>query len=462
MLALGLHRPAGADLKAGAGRPLGSVRAMVDDGGGRNRWVEAVVPDRLGVPFRWLWGQSLVDNLADGILLASAPLLIASLTDDPFPVAMAVFLQRLPWLLFSLLAGAVVDRVDRRRLSIVVGVVRAAIVAGLAATIATGTVSIAAVYAAAFLLGTAETVADNAASTLVADTVPKAALGIANARLVGSLLVTNQLIGPPVGALLFGLGSIHPFTTYVVCMAAGAVLVSRVRLPPRETAGGGAPAPRRSVRHEVVEGVRWLWHHPPVRTLALTITAFNVTWGAAMAIYVLYATERLGVGEVGFGVFLSASAAGGIVGSSAYGWLERRFHLGTLMQAGLVVETLTHLGLALTRSPVVACAVMFCFGVHASVWGTTSTTVRQRAVPSHLLGRVGSVYLLGSAGAIAIGAVIGGGLADVAGVTAPMWFAFAGSAVLVVVLWRQLPLIAHAAEQGPEAHETWTNSIQDM
>lgn len=417
-----------------------------DGGGGRRRLVEAVVPARLGVPFRWLWGQSLVDNLADGILLAAAPLLIASLTDDPFPVAMAVFLQRLPWLLFSIFAGAVVDRVDRRRLSLLVGVVRAGIVAVLAGVIVADALTVAVVYVATFLLGTAETLADNAASTLVADAVPKAELGIANARLVGSLVVTNQLVGPPVGALLFGLGRVQPFTAYVMLMAAGAVLVSRVRLPP----GAHVSAERGAVRHDIAEGMRWLWGHPPVRTLALTITAFNITWGAAMAIYVLYARERLGVGELGFGLFLSSSAAGGIVGSAAYGRLERRFHLGTLMQAGLIVETLTHLGLALTRSPVVACVVMFCFGVHASVWGTTSTTVRQRAVPSRLLGRVGSVYMLGSAGAIAVGALLGGVLADLRGVTAPIWFAFAGSAVLVVVLWRQLPRIAHSAEVAPE------------
>jgi MFS family permease len=107
---------------------------MASGGGGGpgHRLVEAVVPARLGSGFRWLWGQSVLDNLADGILLAAAPLLIASLTDDPFAVAMAVFLQRLPWLLFSVLAGAIVDRIDRRRLSVVVGLIRTAIVAGLA------------------------------------------------------------------------------------------------------------------------------------------------------------------------------------------------------------------------------------------------------------------------------------------------------------------------------------------
>jgi MFS family permease len=417
-------------------------------GGPRRRLVEALVPARLGAPFRWLWGQSLLDNLADGILLAAAPLLVASLTDDPFPVAMAVFLQRLPWLLFSIFAGAVVDRVDRRRLSMLVGGLRAAIVAGLALTIATDHLTIAVVYAATFLLGTAETFADNAASTLVADTVPRAELGIANARLIGSLLVTNQMVGPPVGAFLFGVGLVHPFTAYVVFMTAGVVLVSRIPHPVVDRA-----VERRAVRHEIAEGMRWLWGHAPVRTLALTITAFNITFGAAMSVLVLYARERLGVDDLGFGLLLSTLAVGGIVGAGLYGRLERRFDLGTLMRAGLVVETSFHLVLALVRSPWLAGAAMFLLGVHASVWGTTSNTVRQRAVPSRLLGRVGSVYLLGSLGAVAIGTVIGGALADIGGLTAPFWFAFAGSAVVTVLMWPMFPLIAHAAEVGPEAEE---------
>jgi len=311
--------------------------------------------------------------------------------------------------------------------------------------IAADALSIAVVYVATFLLGTAETVADNTASTLVADTVPEPALGVANARLIGSLIVTNQMVGPPVGALLFGVGLVHPFTAYVVCMTAGVVLVSRVRLV------GPAPTevPRRAVRHEIAEGMRWLWHHPPVRTLALTITAFNITFGAAMAVLVLYARERLAVGPLGFGLILSSMAVGGIVGASTYARLERRFDLGTLMRVGLIVETVFHLGLAVSRSAWLVGGLMALLGAHASVWGTTSTTVRHRAVPSRLQGRVGSVYLLGGVGATAVGSLLGGVLADLGGVTAPFWFAFAGSAVLVVVLWPQLPLIAHAAEGGP-------------
>lgn len=190
-----------------------------------------------------------------------------------------------------------------------------------------------------------------------------------------------------------------------------------------------------------------------MRTLALTVFAFNVTFGAAMAVYVLYARERLGLEEMGYGLLMTATALGGLLGATAYRWLEQRFTLATLMRIGLVIETLTHLALALTREPMVAGLMMAVFGVHAIVWGTTSTTVRQRAVPSRLLGRVTSVYLLGSVGGLALGSVLGGALAQRWGVVAPYWFGFLGSALLTVVMWRSFLNIAHAAETGPEPDE---------
>jgi MFS family permease len=124
--------------------------------------------------------------------------------------------------------------------------------------------------------------------------------------------------------------------------------------------------------------------------------------------------------------------------------------MAQLMRIGLVVETLTHLALALTAQAWVAGLVMAVFGVHAMVWGSTSTTVRQRAVPEHLLGRVTSVYLIGSVGGMALGSLIGGLIAQQWGVVAPFWFGFAGSAVLTVTMWRSFAQIAHAAEVGPE------------
>ena len=405
-----------------------------------------IAPAGLGRDFRWIWAASSASNLGDGIVLAAGPLLVASISGEPFAVAMAVFVQQLPWLLFGILAGAVVDRMDRRTLTIVVDLLRFAVVGLLALAVAGELASLPIVLVAFFLLGTAETFADNAASTLVATHVPKTALGLANSRLFGTAIMANQLAGPPLGAFLFGVGMAVPFGANAVCFLLAAVLISRISRRAEDRESGHRP-----MRHEIVEGMRWLWAHAPMRTLALTVFAFNVTFGAAMAVYVLYAQERLGLDEMGYGLLMTATAVGGLLGATAYRWLEQRFTLATLMRFGLVIETLTHLALALTREPIVAGLVMAVFGVHAIVWGTTSTTVRQRAVPSRLLGRVTSVYLLGSVGGLALGSVVGGALAQRWGVVAPYWFGFLGSALLTVVMWRSFLHIAHAAERGPEA-----------
>jgi len=169
-----------------------------------------------------------------------------------------------------------------------------------------------------------------------------------------------------------------------------------------------------------------------------------VTFGAAWSVLVLYATQRLGLGAIGFGLLTTVSAVGGLIGTGSYGWLTRRVSLGNVMRAGLIIETLTHLALAVTRTAWVALTIFLVFGAHAFIWGTTSVTVRQRAVPTHLQGRVGSVNTICVYGGLVVGSTIGGALATHYGVTAPFWFAFAGSAVFVLLLWGQLTAIAHS------------------
>ena len=410
------------------------------------RVIETVAPARLGRSFRWLLSATVVNNVADGIAISAGPLLVASQTRDPFLVSMALLSEYLPVLLFGVLGGAIADRVDRRRMVVVVNVVRSVVLVGLVATIVSGNVNIAAVLVALFVLGTAETFADSASSTLLPGLVAREDLGIANARQQAAFLLTNQLVAPPIGAFLFAAGMALPFATNAACFALGAVLVSRVVTSTRDELRESS-----SLRAEMIEGIRWLVAHPPMRTLALTIFTFNVTFGAAWSVLVLYAGDRLGLDEVGFGLLTTATAVGGIIGVVSYGRLERRFSLGDLMRAGLLIETITHLSLALTTIPAVALATLVVFGAHEFVWGTTSTVVRQRAVPDELLGRVGGVYRVAIMGGLVIGTPIGGLLARTFGITAPFWFGFAGSALLVVVLWRQFDHIVHAGDEVPRS-----------
>lgn len=404
-----------------------------------SRVVESIAPARLGRSFRWLLGSSWVSNIGDGIGLAAGPLLVASQTNDPLLVALAALLQRLPWLLFGLYAGVIADRLDRRLIVVVVDTLRASVLVALSLMIATDTINVAVVLAAMFTIGTAEVFADTTTQTLLPMVVKPADLGLGNSRLILGFITANQLAGPPIGAALFALGMGWPFVTQGVLVGFGALLISRIATSKPEVPTTRAPA-----RRQIADGLRWLWRHPPMRTLTLTIVTFNVTFGAAWSVLVLYATETLGMGEIGFGLLSTASAIGGILGSWSYTWVEQRVNLANIMRGGLIIETLTHLSLAITRTPAVAMAVFFIFGVHTSLWATTSTAVRQRAVPNEFQGRVGSVYMIGVQGGMVVGAAIGGVIAHQWGVTAPFWFAFVGSALILVAIWQALGHIAHA------------------
>jgi predicted MFS family arabinose efflux permease len=412
------------------------------DSGAVHRIISVAAPPRLGIGFRWLLGSSWLTNLGDGISIAAGPLLVASQTDDPLLVASAALVHWLPALLFGLYAGALSDRLDRRLIVVTVNLLRAAILAVLAVTILTETVSIGLVLGLLFVLATAEVFADNTTQTLLPMLVRREDLGTANARIQTGFVTLNQLAGPPLGAALFAAGMALPFIGYAVLVAAGALLVSRIATFSSDLAA----ARSRRMRHDIAEGLRWVRHHPAVRTLVLTIFSFNITFGAAWAVLVLYATQRLGLGEIGFGLLTTVMASGGLLGTVTYGWITRRLTLADVMRIGLVIETFTHLVLAITTTPAVAMAIFFVFGAHAFVWGVTSVTIRQRAVPTALQGRVGSVNLVGTYGGLVLGSGIGGLLAREFGLTAPFWFAFVGSALFLVLIWRELRHIAHAEE----------------
>ena len=400
--------------------------------------VEGVAPQRLGTGFRWLLASSWISDTGDGILIAAGPLLIASLTHNAFLIASGALLQWLPPLIFGLWAGVLSDRLNRKLIVVTCDLLRASILVVLSLTIITGAVSVGLALVVMFVFGTAEVFTNNAFQTLLPMLVHRDDLAIANSRIQVGLVTVNQLAGPPIGAALFVAGRAVPFIAVSVLLAAGALLVTRIAL--RKHVREEGP---KAIRHEIVEGVRWVRGHPAVRTLVLTIFIFNITFGAAWSVLVLYASRRLGLGDVGFGLITTVGAVGGIVGTLAYGWITRRVSLGNIMRIGLIVETFTHLGLALATTPWVAMPIFFVFGAHALIWGTTSITVRQRAVPQALQGRVGSVNAVGVFGGLVIGSAIGGLLADHIGIAAPFWFAFIGSAIFVVLIWRQLTHIAH-------------------
>ena len=404
-----------------------------------SRVIEAVAPPRFGANFRRLLASSWAADLGDGVALAAGPLLIVSQTREPFVIALATLLQRLPWLVLGLHAGVIADRYDRRFIIVTANLVRALVLGVLSTMIVTDAISVPAVLISLTALGTAEVFVDTTSSTLLPMLVAKGDLGVANSRLMFGRLTINNLGGPAIGAFLFAVGMAVPFVLQAVCVVFAALVIRSINLdrPP-------APDTHPSARREITEGLRWVWANPAIRTLALTSFAFNITFGAVWAILVLYSFERLGLSEVGFGLLTSCGAAGGILVALTYGRIERRLGAVNIMRVGLTIEVLMHLTFAINTSVVVAFAVFFVFGMHEAAWGTTSVTIRQRVVPIEFQGRVSSVNGVGVFSTLVLGALLGGVIASKWGITGPFWFGFVGSSITLAAIWRQLDDIATA------------------
>ncbi len=359
----------------------------------------------LGRDYQRLWVANAVSVTGDGVTVTAGPLLAASITRDPLLVAGALFAQQLPWLIFTLFSGALVDRLEPGRLMVIVDLLRAVAIGGLAASVLAGAAHLAALYGALFILGAGSTVSDTAALSLPPLLVGPDDLVRANAGLQAVQLVGADLVGPPLGAYLFALAAGLPFAFDAATFVAGAALIASIR----RQRGTADPVPDRTgLRLEIAEGIRWLAAHSGLRMLAVAICMMNIMLGGTLAVLVLYVRVRLGLGAAGYGVLLACSAAGGVIGTVIVKRLLPRFGASLLLRAGLIIECATHVSLALTRRSWVAAFTLVIFGVHNGVWNVVTVTLRQTAVPEHLLGRVNSVYYTFAMGGFALGSLAGG------------------------------------------------------
>ncbi len=386
----------------------------------------------LGRDYTRVLAASTISALGDGIALAAGPLLVASITESPLLVAGAAFAQQLPWLLFSLVFGAYVDRWDRKRLLVGVNLFLAVATGSLGVAVFTGVGTLPVIYLCLFALGSGEILARSASDAVLTAVVAAPDLPRANARLYGGYTLGTHLVGPPLGAALFLLTPSVPFLVDALSFLLAMLLLRRLRLPAGDRDAGGG------LRAEIREGIAWLWQQRLLRLVAVCICVMNLTFGGTMAVFVLYARQQLGLGAQGYGFLLSVSAVGGLLGATLVPRLVSRWGTAVLLRAGLLIEAATQLALGLTHQALVAAVVMLVFGVHATVWGVITMSLRQRVVPDALRGRISGVYMLFSAGGMAVGSALGGVVASIGGISAPYLLAAFVVGSLCLVSWRRL------------------------
>jgi MFS family permease len=378
------------------------------------------VAERLPRDFWRFWAASTISNLGDGVRLVALPLLAVRLTDDPLVVSGILALAFLPWVVVGSISGAIVDRVDRRRLIILVQVCRAVVALAFAAAVSIGSVAIWMLYVTAFAIAVGETLVDSAAQAAVPQLVPSTQLERANGRVMAGQLMTNEIVGAPIGGILFALGAAVPFLLDGGTYLLGAVLLTTVRadLRPRDSS-----SPSTKMRVDVVEGLRYVWEHPILRSLALMVAVANLGLGAQGAIFVLFAVQVIGVSEAGFGLLIGLGAVGGVLGAWGSDRLVLRigrtralFAVTVGLAAGLLL-----LGSARNWTGTVI-ALAAVIGT-ASSFSVIGQSLRQALAPRELLGRVITGFRLIGMAAVPVGATLAGLLARSAGLRAPLFAA---------------------------------------
>ena len=406
----------------------------------------------LGLPANYwrLWGASAASNLADGLFFIALPLLAVRLTDSPILIAGLTLVSRLPWLVFVLVAGALADRLDRRTTMRNVQLFRVAVVGLLAVLALMGALSLPVLYVAAFVLGVGETMFDTAAQSIMPSVVGREQLATANGRLYGVELVMNQFVGPPLGGILIGVSVPLVLGSSLVGYALAAVgltlLVGSFR--PQRT----GPATR--LTSDIADGLRYLWRHRVLRTMAIMVGVMNLASTATWAVLVLYAVSPgpMDLSEPAFGVLMTMFAVGSLTGSFAAAPLERRFGRVRMLFFSVFVIGVGIAVPAFTASPFVVGASFAISGVFIVVWNVITVSLRQRIVPDGLLGRVNAGYRLFAWGTQPMGALLGGVVGEV--LSLPAVFLLGGALGLTMLFARLVidePAIAAAELEGQRA-----------
>jgi MFS family permease len=396
--------------------------------------------------YRKLWLATVVSNVGDGVRETALPLLAAAVTRDPALVAGVAVANRLPWLLLSLVSGALVDRWDRRLIMGLADALRATLMLALGAMVFTGGIEVPVLYAVAFFLGAAETLFDNAAHAVLPAVVARDRLEHANGRLEAAMLIGNNFLGPALGGLLFAALAAGPFLLDGVSFALAAVLVIVMR---------GTFKPQRSDKEaptslwqDIGEGVRWLWDKTFLRTLTVMAALINLILHATYAIFVLFALEVLGLSEAAFGLLLVAEAIGSFLGASVASRISGRLGTGATIVVAITLASLTNLVIGLSSNALLVGAMLVLLSVAGVVWNILTTSLRQSIVPDRLLGRVNSAHRFLAWGAIPLGALLGGLLGRSFGLRVPFLVA---AAVLAVVGFAAAVMFARHEAAGRAA-----------
>jgi hypothetical protein len=383
----------------------------------------------------WLyWASTTTSYLGDGIRFVALPLLAATLTSSPAQVASVALAAGLPWPVFGLAAGVVVDRLDKNQLLLSTQAMRAALGFVTAFGVATGHVSLVLLAVFAFTLSIGEVFYDIALHSYLPALVPEAMLQRANSRLITAETVVFEFAGPAAGGFLFARITSLPFFADAATFgfSAGILWVLGCRARPSAPPGPAPPDPigRNSVRAELGDGLRWFWSHTLVRSLTFVAAANNLGLGGLYAVLVLFVKNSTGRGAGAYGFLIALGAIGSVAGGLAVSRLtgpgpRRAITIGTAPVIGLLL-----FAIAGSANYLATALCLIVSGLVVTQQNIVAISLRQALIPATLIGRVTSVHRVICWGVLPLGALLSGLAGQVLGVRAAI--GACGAAVLLL------------------------------
>ena len=383
---------------------------------------------KLGSSYWKLWTATAISNLGDGVSMVAYPWLASAVTRSPILIAAAGFASRLPWLIFTLHAGVLTDRFDRRKLIVAMDFMRGVLTVFVGLVVFFNRDSFPALdelttiknletnwpiyftlLVTAFLFGLAEVLRDNSAQTLMPSVVDKENLEKANGRMWSAESLTNSFIGPPLGSLLIGIAIFIPFFFDAVSFFFAVALIASLKGTFKPVADD-KPREKINFKAEIKEGYVWLWAHPLLRPMAIILGSMNGLGTMIGATFILFAQEVLETSVFTFALLGTAGAVGGTVGGLLAPKISAKLGSGRSLAMTLAAAPIGSLIIALTTTWQVVWVVVVFETFFAVLWNTITVSLRQSIIPTHLLGRVNSVYRFFAWGSIPIGMFVGGGL----------------------------------------------------
>jgi len=391
----------------------------------------AKTKDKLGASYWKLWSATGISNLGDGVAAVAYPWLASAVTRSPFLIALSVVVSRLPWLVFTLFAGVLTDRFNRKRIIVTMNIFNGILTLVVGAFVYLERESLPAlneltsitnletnytlysvILITAFLFGLAEVLRDNTAQTMMPAVVEDKHLEKANGRMWSAESLTNSFIGPPLGSFIISIAIFLPFfidaATFFIAAALIATLKPTVKSFKPENKSGPM-----NFRAEIKEGFSWLWRHELLRPMAIILGLLNGIAALSGAMFILFAQEVLETSVFIFAVLGTAAAVGGIIGGLLGPKVSQKIGRGRSLALALFTMPLMAFLIGLSSLWYLVWIFVAIETFTSVLWNVVTVSLRQSLIPSNLLGRVNSVYRFFAWGTIPIGTLLGGALVSV-------------------------------------------------